>query len=179
MKEIHSVAVYCGSHTPKSPVYIQAAADLGSYIAEHGMTLVFGGSGIGTMKALADAALAKGGKVIGVFTNDLTREILHPHLTETVIKPNLAERKAEMIRLADALIALPGGLGTLDELFDAVVKRLLKRGGHRDPVGVLNVNGYYDSLLTFLDRSVLDGFTTTRPLLVGRTPEELFARLRA
>jgi uncharacterized protein (TIGR00730 family) len=179
MREIHSVAVYCGSHTPTNPSYIQAAADLGAYIAEHGMTLVFGGSGVGTMKALADAALAKGGKVVGIFTDDLTREILHPGLSEVVTKPTLAERKAEMIRLADAQIALPGGFGTLDELADALVKRLLKRGGHKHPVGVLNVNGYYDHLLAFLDRGVLDGFTTSRLLIVGRTPEELFTRLRA
>ncbi len=158
----------------------EAAVRLAKFIASHGMTLVFGGSNVGTMKAVADAALAAGGKVVGVFTTNLPMSLAHPGLTELVVTHSLAERKREMIERADALVALPGGLGTLDELFDALALRRVKNGGHKKPVGVLNVNGYYDPLIDFLIQTRDKGFSTNaavQTLVSGRTPEELFDRL--
>lgn len=177
---IKSVAVYCGSKLAKAPGLNEAAAELGAFIASHGMTLVFGGSNVGTMKLLSDAALAAGGRVVGVFTTNLPMRLAHPGLTETIVTHSLAERKHEMIARADAMIALPGGLGTLDELFDALALRRIKRGGHKKPVGVLNVYGYYDKLLEFLEHTRTAGLSTSaavQSLQVGKTPEELFHRL--
>ena len=179
-ERIKSVAVYCGSRTPMDHVYEEAAVGLAKFIAANGMTLVFGGSNVGMMKSLADAALANGGKVVGVFTTNLPKSLAHPGLTELVMTHSLAERKREMIDRADALVALPGGLGTLDELFDALALRRVKNGGHKKPVGVLNVNGYYDPLLDFLVQTRNKGFSTTaaaQTLVSGRTPEQLFNRL--
>lgn len=177
---IRSVAVYCGSRTPNDRAFEEAAAELAKFIAANGMTLIFGGSNVGTMKTVADAALAAGGKVVGVFTTNLPMSLAHPGLTELVVTHSLAERKREMIDRADALVALPGGLGTLDELFDALALRRVKNGGHKKPVGVLNVNGYYDTLLDFIVQTRDMGFSTNaaaQTLVSGRTPEELFDRL--
>lgn len=179
-ERIKSVAVYCGSRVPMDHVYEEAAIGLAKFIASHGMTLVFGGSNVGMMKSLADAALAGGGKVVGVFTTNLPMSLAHPGLTELVVTHSLAERKRVMIDRADALVAFPGGLGTLDELFDALALRRVKNGGHKKPVGVLNVNGYYDKLLDFLIQTRDKGFSTNsavQTLVSGRTPEELFDRL--
>lgn len=158
----------------------EAAAELAKFIASHGMTLIFGGSNVGTMKTVADAALSAGGKVVGVFTTNLPMSLAHPGLTELVVTHSLAERKREMIERADALLALPGGLGTLDELFDALALRRVKNGGHKKPVGVLNVNGYYDPILDFIIQTRNAGFSSgsvAQTLVSGRTPEELFDRL--
>ncbi len=149
-ENIRCVSVYCGSKTPADPAYDDAARELARILVEHGIGLVYGGSGIGTMKVLADAMLKAGGNVTGVFTQSLKDEYLHTGLTETVIAGSLAERKSKMIERGDALIALPGGFGTLDELFDAVARRKMHKGGHRKPIGLLNLNGYYDALLAFL-----------------------------
>ena len=179
-ERIRSVAVYCGSRTPSDHAFEEAAAGLAKFIAAHGMTLVFGGSNVGTMKTVADAAIEAGGKVVGVFTTSLPMSLAHPGLTELVVTHSLAERKREMIERADALVALPGGLGTLDELFDALALRRVKNGGHKKPVGVLNVNGYYDPLLDFIIQTRNKGFSSgsaAQTLVSGRTPEELFDRL--
>ena len=179
LERIRSVAVYCGALSPPNPCYAEAAARLGAFIADNGMTLVFGGAATGLMKVLADAALARGGRVVGVFTDGLAREILHTGLTETVFTNSLAERKAEMLRRADAIVALPGGFGTWDELFDALALRR-KKNGHKAPIGVLNVNGYFDLLLAFIAHSVDEGFVSPRRLQLlksGRTPEALFKQL--
>ena len=180
LDRIKSVAVYCGSRTPMKHAFEEAAAELAKFIAAHGMTLIFGGSNVGTMKTVADAALAAGGKVVGVFTTNLPMPLAHPGLTELVVTHSLAERKREMIERADALVALPGGLGTLDELFDALALRRVKNGGHKKPVGVLNVNGYYDPLLDFIIQTRNAGFSSgsaAQTLVSGRTPDELFDRL--
>ena len=180
LDRIKSVAVYCGSRMPMKHAFEEAAAELAKFIAAHGMTLIFGGSNVGTMKTVADAALAAGGKVVGVFTTNLPMSLAHPGLTELVVTHSLAERKREMIERADALVALPGGLGTLDELFDALALRRVKNGGHKKPVGVLNVNGYYDPLLDFIIQTRNVGFSSgsaAQTLVSGRTPEELFDRL--
>ena len=177
---IKKVAVYCGSKSVKNPVFDEAVVAFGRFLASHGMTLVFGGSNVGTMKRLADTVLAGGGKVVGVFPTNLPQNLVHPGLTELVVTHSLAERKREMIARADALVALPGGLGTLDELFDALALRRVKHGGHRKPVGVLNVAGYYDPLLAFIEQTNKIGFSSksaAQTLQSGRTPEELFKRL--
>lgn len=180
LDRIKRVAVYCGSRSPENPAFEEAVIGLGRFIAEHGMILVFGGSNVGMMKKLADAALAAGGKVVGVFTSNLPMSLAHPGLSELVVTRSLAERKKEMIERADVLVALPGGLGTLDELFDSLALRRVKVGGHKKPIGVLNVNGYYDKLLEFLIQTRDMGFSSNaaaQTLLSGKTPEELFDRL--
>lgn len=172
---IHAVVVYCGSHTQADARYTKAAENLARCLAERHIDLVYGGANVGTMKTLADTALACGGKVHGVFTKNLRDEIKHPGLTDCVTTETLAERKAKMLELADAAIALPGGPGTWDEFFDALVMRLM-RNGHNKPLGLLNVDGYYEPLLTFIRHSVEVGFC--RPAVldwisVAPTAEEL------
>lgn len=177
LEKIRSVAVYCASTLPDDPVYAEATAELARYIARHRMTLIFGGADSGLMKILADTALEHGAKVIGVFAEDLPEEILHPGLTESFVARNLAERKALMLSRADVLIGLPGSFGTWDELFDALVRRKIGSRSCHAPIGVLNVNGYFDHLLAFIEQSVSTGITPEafRHLLkAGNTPEELF-----
>lgn len=179
LARIRAVAVYLGSGGEVGQVYKDAVADFGRFLALHGITLVFGGSNVGTMKLLADTVLENGGKAVGVFTRSLSGKLVRNDLTESVMTGTLSERKAEMIRRADAIVALPGSFGTWDELFDALALRKL-RSGHKCPVGVLNVNGYFDHLLAFVAHSVEVGFTSPRNadlLLSGKTPDELFRRL--
>ena len=173
--KIQNVAVYLGSAAITDRMFRQAVIDLGNYLAEHGMTLVFGGSSCGMMKLLADTMLEKNGKIIGVFTRSLPEKFIRHDLTETVITENLAERKAEMLKRTDAIIALPGSIGTFDELFDALAQK--KLGAIRCPIGVLNVNGFFDPLFELLKNSMEVGFTSGKAfslLQSGRTPEELF-----
>ncbi len=180
LARIKTVAVYCGAHSVDDPVFDKAVVALGNFLAEHQMTLVFGGSNVGTMKLLADTVLERGGKVVGIFTENLTEKLLHPGLTESYTAETLTERKAEMLKRVDAVIALPGSFGTWDELFDALALRKVGKGGHKCPIGVLNVNGYYDLLLKFIEQSVKVGFTTPKfagLLKSGRTVDELFVQL--
>lgn len=180
--KIRALTVYCGSQCVGDPAYDQAATELAGILAANGITLVYGGSGIGTMKVLADAMLAQGGKVVGVFTKSLREEELHPGLTETIVVETLAARKAEMIRRCDAIVALPGSFGTLDELFDAVAMRKMQTGGHHHPIGVLNVNGYFDQLLEFLAHTIKVGYTSGQDaeiILAESTPAALLGRLNA
>lgn len=180
ISRIRSVAVYCSSRLPTDPVYADAAAGLGRFLAAHAITLVYGGSNSGLMKILADSVLENGGAVTGVFTSGLSGELRHTGLTECLVSATLAERKAEMLRRADAAIALPGGFGTWDELFDALALRKIRSGGHKLPVGIFNVNGFFDPLLRLIARSIDEGFVSARHrelLKVGSTPEELFRQL--
>ena len=180
-QQLRSMAVYCGSATVADPIYDEAAVCLAKLMAANHIALIYGGSDIGTMKVLADAMLAAGGHVVGVFTQSLHREQLHVKLSETVVVENLAARKAEMIRRADALVALPGGFGTLDELFDAIALRKMFQGGHRKPIALLNVKGYYDPLLAFLVHAMEVGYIVTADedlLLTAEGPAELLATLR-
>ncbi len=180
LSEIKSAAVYCGSHEVENPCFAEAAAELGKFLAEHGITLVYGGSNAGMMKLLADSVLDNGGKVIGIFTGNLPEKLLHPNLSATFVASNLAERKAEMLKRADVVIALPGSFGTWDELFDALALRKIRSGGHKCPVGVLNVNGYFDHLLQFIQHSAEAGFTSSKfagLLKSGKTPDDLFKQL--
>lgn len=163
---IRSVCVYCGSQMGASPSYARAAAALGEAIARDGLTLVYGGASVGLMGVVANAALAAGGRVIGVMPRILMRrELAHPALTELVVTESMQERKAKMAELSDAFVALPGGIGTLDELFEMWTWAQL--GLHAKPCALINTDGYYDEIVSFLDRSTRDGFLrpATRALL--------------
>ncbi|GJQ30350.1 MAG: putative cytokinin riboside 5'-monophosphate phosphoribohydrolase [Phycisphaerae bacterium] len=150
MASIRSVAVFCGASHGGRPEYAGAAFELGTEIAKRGMTVVYGGGRAGLMGAVADAALAAGGRVVGVITTLLEgKELGHTGIQELRVVGTMHERKMMMADLADAFIALPGGLGTLDELFEILAWAQL--GIHTKPVGVLNTAGYYDALMTFLD----------------------------
>ena len=174
---IQNVAVYLGSADIADPEFRQAVMDLANYLAENDMTLVFGGSNTGMMKLLADTMLAKNGKIVGVFTKSLPERFIRHDLTEAVITENLAERKAEMLKRADAIVALPGSIGTFDELFDALAQK--KLGVISCPISVLNVNGFFDPLFELLRKSKEAGFTSEKAFALlqsGRTPEELFEK---
>ena len=151
------VVVFCGSSPGRQPAYVAAAENLGRLLAGRGIGVVYGGASIGLMGALADAALAADGEVIGVIPQRLfPAEIPHAGLTEQRVVETMHERKALMAELSDAVIALPGGSGTLDELFEMFTWSQL--GLHRQPIGLLDVDGYWDHLTAFLDHIVHERF---------------------
>mgnify|MGYP001310451098 CR=1 FL=1 len=174
-----TLAVYCGSSSGNLRCYTQETVALGTLMAKRGVTLVYGGARFGLMGALADSVLAGGGDVIGVIPESMmASEVAHPGLERLEIVASMHERKARMMSLAHGLIALPGGYGTLEELFEALAWSQLCL--HAKPVGLLNVNHYFDGLLSFLDRSVEEGFVSIqhrRLLLDARSSFELFNRL--
>jgi hypothetical protein len=152
-----SVCVYCGSSQSVPRPYFDTARRLGAEIAARGLTLVYGGAHVGLMGAVADAALENGGRVEGVIPRSLAdREVAHERLTRIHVVESMHDRKALMADLSDAFVALPGGFGTLDELFEILTWALL--GFHDKPIWLLNQDGYYDHLLAFLDRAVQEGF---------------------
>ena len=169
------LCVFCGSRRGNSAAFTTAARALGEMLAARDIELVFGGSHIGLMGVLADAVLANGGKAVGVlprFMDD--KDLAHPKLTKLHLVDTMHERKQLMADLADGFIALPGGLGTLEEIFEAITWQQLHLHAH--PCGLLNVDGYFDSLLTFLRGTVAGGFV--RPghlerLVVAKTPAAL------
>ncbi len=175
------IAVYCGSSRGHDPVYARAATELGEALVERGIGLVFGGGRVGLMGVIADAVLAKGGEVRGVIPQALaTKELAHAGVTELSVVPSMHERKAKMALLADGFIAMPGGFGTLDETYEMITWAQL--GFHTKPIGLLNVNGYFDALLAFASRAVADGFIKPEHatmVLVAATPSELLARMDA
>lgn len=142
------VAVYCGSATPADPVYLESARHVGRSLAERGIGVVYGGGKLGLMGAVADSALAAGGEVIGVIPQALVNaEVAHRGLSELHVVETMHERKALFTDLADGFVNLPGGTGTMDELWEALSWAQL--GYHADPIGLLNVAGYYDKLVDF------------------------------
>jgi uncharacterized protein (TIGR00730 family) len=154
---IGSVCVFCGSSAGNDPRFAEAANEFGALLAREGITLVYGGGHVGLMGILADAVLANGGKVTGVIPRALwDREVGHRNLTELHVVESMHERKALMASLADAFVALPGGLGTLEEIFE--VWTWAQLGIHDKPVGFLDVDGFYAPLLAFLDHGVDAGF---------------------
>ncbi len=173
------LCVYCGSRRGHKPAYAAAAHALAALLLERGIGLVYGGASVGIMGLLADAMLAGGGRVIGVIPEALSaREIAHQGLTELHVTRSMHERKLRMAELADGFIALPGGIGTLEELFESWTWAQL--GLHAKPCGLLNVAGYYDGLAAFLDHTVQEGFL--RPqyrgmLCVEASPQRLLARM--
>jgi uncharacterized protein (TIGR00730 family) len=174
-----SIAVYCGSRFGDRPAYPQAASTLGRLIAEAGGSLVYGGGRVGLMGALADAALGAGAHVVGVIPQALMdREVGHPGLSELHVVQTMHQRKQRMAERADAFIALPGGIGTLEEIYEVWSWQQL--GYHDKPVGLLNVEGYYDALLDFMRTSHQRGFVSTpqyEALLVDDDPVRLLDRI--
>lgn len=175
------ICVYCGSRKGERAAYRLATESLGRSLVAQGIELVYGGGSVGMMGVLADEVLAAGGHVIGVIPELLAvKELLHPGVSDMRLVPDMHARKALMADLSDAFIALPGGFGTLEELFETITWAQL--GIHAKPIGILNVAGYFDGLLSFLDRSFDDGFIRDkyRELYhVADTPDELLDRLRS
>jgi uncharacterized protein (TIGR00730 family) len=175
----NSVCVYCGSSTGDRNDYSDAARELGTLLARRGIGLVFGGGSVGLMGVLADAALATGGKVTGVIPHGLrTEELAHEGVSEMITVDSMHARKQRMVELSDAFIAMPGGIGTLDELFETFT--WLQLGIHSKPVGLLNVAGYYDPLLAFLRQMSDRQFLSEKHLAclaVDPDAEQLLAQL--
>ena len=173
--------MFCGASPGRGQGYLELAASVGAGLAERGIGVVYGGGRVGLMGALADAALAAGGEVVGVIPRRLVdRELAHPGLTELRIVGSLHERKAQMSDLADGFIALPGGLGTLEELAEVVSWAQLEL--HRKPIGLLGRAGYWEQLLGWLDHAVAEGFVAPhhrRLLTVDPDLGALLARFEA
>ncbi|MGD1020263.1 MAG: TIGR00730 family Rossman fold protein [Verrucomicrobiia bacterium] len=176
-----SICVYCGSSPGNDPAFVRAAREMGTLIAKRGLTLVYGGGNVGLMGVLADAAIAAGGRVVGVIPDHLVRmEVGHKGLTELHVVATMHERKAMMAKLADGLLALPGGVGTLEEIIEAFV--WMQLGLHAKPCAVLNVNGYYDPLMKFLAHMTESRFLRPEQLsqlIVVREPSEALDRLQS
>lgn len=176
---LRSVAVFCGSNFGVSPAYAEAARALGRAIAARGINLVYGGTTKGLMGVVADAALAAGGTVVGVINQRLhNRGHLHPRLSRHEVAPHMRDRKARMAELADAFIALPGGLGTLEELFE--VATLTQLGDHVKACGALNTRGFYEPMRAMLAMATDEGFLQPEHrdmLLLEADPEALLDRL--
>lgn len=174
-----SVAVFCGAQTGKNQAFVDAAQAMGELVATKGLTLVYGGGNIGLMGVLADAALARGGKVVGVIPHFMKdRELAHPGLTELILVKTMHERKAIMAERSDGFLAMPGGFGTLDELCEILTWSQI--GLHNKPIGILNTLGYFDSLLSFFDDAVEHGLLPEKLraiLLEAPSPDKLLQLL--
>lgn len=181
MAEIKTLCVFCGSSDDMDPKYLEAAKATGGSIAAHQITVVFGGGGTGMMGALADGALKSGGRVIGVIPELFnTPALLHNGLEELHVVESMHARKAMMAELADAFIALPGGFGTLEELFEMLTWSQI--GLHSKPIGILNVSAYFDPLLKLIEHAKDQGFIYSehRDLIrVADDPEDLIVSLEA
>ncbi len=150
------VCVFCGAQSGSQPEFVHTAHELGRALARRGLGVVYGGAGVGTMRALADAALAERGEVIGVIPRVLVeREIAHSGLSELIVVDSMHARKAKMVELSDAFVALPGGFGTLDELFE--VTTFAQLGLHQKPIGLLDLNGWFAPLAAYVERAVQGG----------------------
>jgi uncharacterized protein (TIGR00730 family) len=175
------ICVFTGSNPGARTDYADAAQELGRLLAARGHGLVYGGGRVGLMGVIADAVLANGGNVIGVIPEALAaKEIAHSRLTELRVVRSMHERKAIMADLSDAFIALPGGLGTLEEFFEVITWAQL--GLHAKPVGIMNVSGYFDPLFAFLDRAVDEGFVKRQHramIIMAHSPADLLDRLQS
>lgn len=175
------VCVFCGSSIGSQPVYAEVAVTLGRLLASRGIGLVYGGGNVGLMGVIADAVMAAGGDVIGVIPHALAdREIAHPTITQLHVVDSMHERKAMMADLSDAFIAMPGGVGTFEEFFEAVTWTQL--GLHRKPCGLLNASGFYTPLAAFIDQAVSEGFIKPvhrASIVVDDHPERLLDSLAA
>lgn len=173
------IVVFCGSSQGFHSVYKEAAITLGNYFSKQQITLVYGGGKIGLMGILADTILAKKGDVIGVIPKLLEKEeVLHANVEEMIVCKNMSERKVLMSKLADGYITLPGGFGTIDELFEVLTLNQLNV--EQKPIGLLNTNGFFNPLLAQLNTMVAEGFlkeSNKKMLLVGNTVEELMQKM--
>ena len=179
MHKLTSLCVYCGSSSGRIDAYAAAARALAQAMVERGIRLVYGGASVGIMGAVADEVLRLGGEAVGVIPESLMRkELAHAGLTELHVTPSMHARKTLMAELADGFVALPGGIGTMEEIFEIWTWGQL--GFHRKPCGLLNVAGYYDSLIAFLDHAAGEQFVRPdqrRMLLVESIPAILLDRL--
>jgi len=154
---VHRVCIFTGSRDGTTPRYLAAARAVGAAIARRGWGVVYGGASVGLMGAVADAALAAGGEVQGVIPESMVdRELAHPRLSALFVTTTMHERKTKMHALSDAFLALPGGFGTLDEAFEAITWQQL--GLHAKPIGFLDVGGFWQPLMRWIERAVADGF---------------------
>lgn len=178
---MNSICVFCGASPGKDPIYINTAREVGRTLAEKGLRLVYGGGSVGTMGAVADACLEAGGEVIGVITKMLeSLEVGHTDLTTMHVVETMHERKATMAELADGFVSLPGGIGTMEELFEVFCWAQLEI--HSKPCALLNVEGYYDKLYAFLQHMVDERFLLREHgemLLLGDDIQQLLTRMRA
>ena len=178
--EIRSLCVYCGSSDGYVASHAAAAHDLGIYLANNRINLVYGGTAVGLMGIIANTVLKNGGTVTGVTTEHFhAAGITHDGVTQSVITPDMHSRKAEMMLHADAFVALPGGIGTLEEVAEALTWAHI--GHHRKPVGFLNVDGFYNPLIQMLDQMVASGFYRQEQrdaLVIAETPADLLKQLR-
>lgn len=176
---LRRVCVYAGSSAGARDSYAQAAAELANALVDVGLGVVYGGGQVGLMGVLADAVLSRGGEIIGVIPEPLfAREVGHQRVTDLRVVGSMHERKALMAELADAFIALPGGIGTVEELVEVLTWTQL--GVHDKPCALLNVEGYFDQLVAFLDTAVEEKFLTAASrdaLIVGDRPEHLIEEL--
>lgn len=176
---LNSVVVYCGANMGFNPIYKEAAEKIGFLLTAQKTKVVYGGGNVGLMGIVANAAMKNQGNVIGIIPNFLAKlEIAHITLSEMVFVDTMHERKARMVALSDGVIALPGGYGTMDELFEILTWRQLRI--FHGPIGILNVNGFYDSLLDQMDKMTEDGFLSpeTREIpIVESDPEVLLKKM--
>jgi len=176
---LNSVVVYCGANMGFNPIYSEAAKKTGTLLAAQHTKVVYGGGNMGLMGVVANAAMANGGKVIGIIPNFLAKlEVAHNTLTEMVFVDTMHERKARMVSLSDGVIALPGGYGTMDELFEILTWRQLRI--FSGPIGILNVNGFYDALIVQMDKMTEDGFLhpdTRKIPIIEKDPEILLKKM--
>ena len=175
MNALRKLAVYCGSATGNDPRFADAARELALVMVDRGIELVYGGGRLGLMGIVADTVIGAGGRAYGVIPRALVDlEVAHPGLTELHTVTTMHERKAKMTELCDAFVCLPGGIGTLDEMFEAWTWNAL--GYHAQPFALLNVAGFWDGLNAFMDHVSASGFLSSarrRQLLVGDTPDEV------
>ncbi|RXZ42734.1 TIGR00730 family Rossman fold protein [Crenobacter cavernae] len=178
--ELESICVFCGANPGARPQYLAAAQAFGRRVAEEGLTLVYGGGNIGLMGAVADAALEAGGRVLGIIPGFLKdKEVAHDGLSELVVTESMHQRKAQMAAHSDAFVALPGGFGTFEELFEMITWSQLHL--HQKPVALLNLNGFYDPLMAQIDRAISEGFIReeNRPLVTAHPDiDDLVAALK-
>lgn len=181
LNTLKKIVVFCGSSLGFSPIYKEAAVTLGNYFVENKISLVYGGGKIGMMGMLADTILAQNGEVIGVIPKLLEKEeVVHAGLEEMIVCKKMSERKVIMSKLVDGYITLPGGFGTLDELFEALTLGQLQI--EQKPIGLLNVNGFFDAVLLQLDKMVEEGYLKTAGrnlLLVATSVKELMQKMDA
>lgn len=174
------ICVFCGSGMGYREEYREAARALGEYFAAQGIGLVYGGANVGLMQTIADTMLAKNAEVVGIMPENLVaKEVAHSGLTELIIVKTMAERKEKMVQLSDGFIALPGGFGTLDELSEILTFNQLRISDK--PLGILNVNGFFDQLLRFFDHAVAEGFVRKEHrgnLIVSDKMDDLLSRMQ-
>lgn len=178
--DLRSLCVFCGSRSGTNPAFVASARELGRLLGERGIRLVYGGGSLGMMGAVADGCLEAGGEVIGVIPEFLMNlELGHRGVTRLEIVPDMLERKKRMAELSDAFITLPGGIGTLDELFEMLT--WVRLGVHRKPNGLLNVDGFYDELITFCHTTQVEGGfiseANAKNLIVSTSIPELLEQL--